>query len=187
VANGGNNTISKIDSGGNVSSFATGLGGGPRGLAFDSSSNLYAALDNNTIGKINSAGTVSVFVSSGLSSPQGLTFDNSGYLYVANATAGSIDKVDTSATLTSFATGLGFPVGIAFGSSGNLFAANNSGSLTVLQITTGGSSSTFSSGLNSPSYLAFAPVIVPEPSSFVLAALASGVMWMVARKRSALS
>jgi hypothetical protein len=95
--------------------------------------------------------------------------------------------VDTSGTVSSFATSVGFPVGIAFGASGNLFASNNSGTTpNILEITTAGSSSTFSTGVLGLSYMAFAPVIVPEPSSFVLAALASGVLWMMARKRSAL-
>ena len=185
VANGSNNTISKITPGGVVTTFATGLNG-PRDLAFDSAGDLYVSQGgNSTIAKVDSAGTVSVFVSSGLSSPQGLAFGTDGYLYVAQSS--KIEKVATNVTVSSFATGLGLPVGIAFGASGDLFAANNSGALNILQITPGGSSSSFSSGLNSPTYLAFAPVIVPEPSSLILVVMASGVLWMVSRKRSALS
>ena len=185
VANGSNNTISKITSGGVVTTFATGLNG-PRDLAFDSAGDLYVSQGgNSTIAKVDSAGTVSVFVSSGLSSPQGLAFGTDGYLYVAQSS--KIEKVATNGTVIAFATGLGVPVGIAFGASGDLFAANNSGALNILQITPGGSSSSFSSGLNSPTYLAFAPVIVPEPSSLILAVMASGVLWMAARKRSAMS
>ena len=145
-------------------------------------------LTNNSIGKINSGGTLSTFVSADLSGPGGLAFDNSGYLYVANSTGANIKKVDTSGTVSSFATSVGFPVGIAFGASGNLFASNNSSATpNILEITTAGSSSIFGTGTLGLSYMAFAPVIVPEPSSFVLAALASGVLWMMARKRSALS
>jgi len=80
-----NGTIEKLDSSGNKSTFASGLGEDPgagSGLAFDSSGNLYASNKaNGTIEKFDSSGNRTTFVS-GLAG-MGLAFD-SGNIYVAD-------------------------------------------------------------------------------------------------------
>ena len=88
-----NNRIEKITSAGSGSVFAsTGLNS-PRGLAFDSAGNLYAAnAGNNTIEKFTPGGVGSVFASTGLNNNLGLAFDSAGNLYAANFNSNTIEK-----------------------------------------------------------------------------------------------
>ena len=121
-----NNRIEKITSAGTGSVFAsTGLST-PRGLAFDSVGNLYAAnAGGNTIEKFTPGGVGSVFASSGLSGPLGLAFDSAGNLYAANDT-NTIEKFTPGGTGSVFASsGLLTPTGLAFDSAGNLYVAND--------------------------------------------------------------
>ena len=111
IADTGNHRIRKIDSSGNVTTFAGGTVGfkdgfalqaqfsSPSGLAFDGKGNLYIAdTGNHRIRKIDSSGNVTTFAGSGtpgfkrgtvlqaqLHSPSGLAFDGKGNLYVADS------------------------------------------------------------------------------------------------------
>ena len=112
-----NNRIEKITSAGTGSVFAsTGLST-PRGLAFDSVGNLYAANDgSNTIEKFTLGGVGSVFAS-GLNGPAGLAFGVAGELYVSNLNDGTITKITAGGVRSQFANA---------GSSGtNALAATN--------------------------------------------------------------
>jgi DNA-binding beta-propeller fold protein YncE len=99
----------------------------PKGLAFDSSGNLFVAnFGNSTIEEFNSSGHGTVFASSGLSNPYGIAFDPiNGDLFVGNNN-GTIEKFNPNSNGhgTLFASGLGEAVGLAFDSSGNLYAAD---------------------------------------------------------------
>jgi len=76
-------------------------------------------------------------------------------------------------------------MGLAFDSSGNLYAAN-SGNNTISKFDPSGNFLTFwSTGGVAPAFIAFQPVSVPEPSTYALAAIATGVMAAVARRRKA--
>jgi sugar lactone lactonase YvrE len=159
------NTIDKLDSVGNVSTFATAASGlnYPGGLAFDTSGNLYVGntggglQGTDTIEKFDSSGNGSIFTSTGLSYPTGLAFDGSGNLYVSNIGNNTIEKFDSSGTGSVFATaasGLDSPEGLAFDGSGNLYVANYSN--TILKFDTNGVVTVFaSSGLSNPRGLAF--------------------------------
>src|SRR5882724_5638379 len=135
VANFGGNSITKFDSSGNATTFATGgLLNGPSALAFDNSGNLYVAnYYNNNIVKYTSAGVGSVFASAGLNNPTGLAFDGSGNLFAVNSAdtnlvaqaGGTIIKFDSVALGLLYASGLSHPYSVAFDSSGNLYVSEN--------------------------------------------------------------
>lgn len=130
VSNGsGSNTITRFNEGGVGSVFAT-TTSSPRGLAFDSSGNLYVAYPLlNVVQKFSPTGVdLGPFISTGLSTPEGLAFDSGGNLYVSNIGNDTIRRfTSTGFDLGTFATtGLNDPWGIDFDSTGNLYAANGS-------------------------------------------------------------
>ena len=163
----------------------------PRGLAFDSSGNLFAANQNNgTISKFDSTGVFQSTIGSGnLSAPYGLAFDSSGNLYAANAGDNTISKFDSTGSFQSTigSGNLSFPYGLAIDSSGNLFAAN----LVANTISKFDSTGSFLFSFNTPSgvtpfYLTIGgnPPAVPEPGAVAFGIIAAGsVLGLVARKR----
>ena len=158
---------------------------------------LYVTLDNNTIVSYETssgnaatiAASVATFASTNLNRPYGLAFDSSGNLYAANNNNNTINKFNSSGAYVSSgsipSTNLLNPLGLAFDSSGNLYAANL-GNSTISKFDSSGSFLTsWSTGFAKPSFLAFKPVSVPEPSTYALAAIATGVMAYLARRRKA--
>ena len=181
------NTISKFNSSGAYLSNIIGNLNSPAGLAFDISGNLYAAnYTVNTISKFNSSGAYVSSISGNLNGPQGLAFDISGNLYVANNNVNTISKFNSSGAYVSSISGnLDGPYSLASDSSGNLYAANYVNS-TISKFDSSGSFLTsWSTGTANPFFLAFKPVSVPEPSTYALAAIATGVMAYLARRRKA--
>lgn len=117
-----NNIIRKIDSSGNITTFAgnssasgsvNGSGTNatftaPMGLAIDSNDNIYVAdSGNNLIRKIDSSANVTTIAGSGVSgsanangtsasfaAPRGVALDSSGNIYVADTGNNSIRKID---------------------------------------------------------------------------------------------
>jgi sugar lactone lactonase YvrE len=183
AANYGGSTISKFNAAGvYVSNIATNLAR-PDGLAFDNSGNLYAANYNDyTISKFNASGAYLSNISSNYAA--GLAFDNSGNLYAANQ-IGTINKFNASGGyINSITTNLSTPNGLAFDSSGNLYAANGT-SKTISKFDSSGTFLTSWSTGSSPTFLAFKPVSVPEPSTYALATIATSVLAYLARRRKA--
>ena len=181
------NTISKFNSSGAYVSNISGNLNGPQGLACDISGNLYVANNNNnTISKFNSSGAYVSSISGNLNGPLGLAFDISGNLYAANANNSTISKFNSSdGYLISISGNLNVPYSLAFDSSGNLYAANF-GDSTISKFNSSGTFLTsWSTGSAKPQFLAFKPVSVPEPSTYAMAAIATGVMAAVARRRKA--
>jgi sugar lactone lactonase YvrE len=153
VGNTGNGTIVKVDTAGNVSSFASVEN--PFGLAFDTAGFLYAAdFNDGTIRKIDPNGNVSVFAR-GLGAPRDIIFDRSGNLYVA-LSAGSVIKITPGGKQSLFATGFSAinTSGLAFDLSGNLFVSsvggNTIGDGVIDKVTPNGTVSTFVTGLSGP-------------------------------------
>ncbi len=137
---------------GSQSSFAT--VGAPRGLAFDTSGNLYVA-DGVAFAiiKITPAGAQSTFASR-LNDPRGIAFDAAGNLFVCNSGNNEILKFTPDGVQSTFVSGLNRPADIVFDEAGNLFESDRlSGSL--LKITPDGTLTTFATGLNLPAGLAF--------------------------------
>ncbi|PMS14789.1 hypothetical protein C0Z18_30190 [Trinickia dabaoshanensis] len=130
VADSGNNTIRKIDTSGNVTTFAGSSASGsangrgtaasfnfPAGIVIDPSGNLFVADDgNNLIRKIDPSGNVTTFAGSGaqgsanglgtaasFNAPHGIVLDASGNLYVADGGNNVIRKIDPSGNVTTLA------------------------------------------------------------------------------------
>jgi hypothetical protein len=105
-------------------------------------------------------------------------------IYLSTADLNSILNFDSGGSPSTFAnasSGLNYPLGLAFDSSGNLYVANH-GDTDILEFNPNGIGSVFASGLGNAVGIA---IEVPEPSSFLLAAL--GALSLIAflnRKRT---
>ncbi len=161
-----NNVIRKIASNGIVSTVTgsgsagdtTGAAGSaefflPRGVAVDSSGNVYVAdSSNNKVKKI-SGGTVSTLVSSGLNTPIGLEVYGST-LYIVDSGNNAIKYISTSGgTISTLASaGLNDPRRIAISSNGaTLYVADN-GSHRILAVNTSNGSVSVVAGSGSNAY-----------------------------------
>ena len=71
---------------------------------------------------------------------------------------------------------------MAFDASGNLFVAE-ANSNSIDKITSGGSVSTFATGLNAPLGLAFGAAPIPEPSTWAMLAGGFGSLLAFRRRR----
>ena len=186
-----NHTISKFDYAGvYVDSLDTAAYlNSPIGIALDPAGNIYAAnFGNYSISKFNSAGVyqpIGSIDSTYLNSPQGLAADSLGNIFVANYGDSTIRKYnDSSVYLYNITTNLSGPLGLAFDTLGNLYAANW-GNNTISKFDSSGTFLTSWSTGASPAFLAFQPVSVPEPSTYALATIATGVMAYLAHRRNA--
>ena len=104
---------------------------------------------------------------------------------VSYDTSSGVAATIAASKATFASTNLANPVGLAFDSSGNLYAANET-NRTISKFSSSGTFLTsWSTGSSKPVYLAFKPVTVPEPSTYALATIATGVMAYLARRRKA--
>jgi probable HAF family extracellular repeat protein len=126
-------SVYMIAPGGAVTTYATGLGVLPSGLAFDSHGNLFVSNNangsNGVIYKVTPSGTVSTFAT-GLPYAYSMAIDSSDNLFVCNLyTSTAISKITPSGSVSTFAyVGLG-AAGLGFDSGGNLVVASPGGSL----------------------------------------------------------
>jgi sugar lactone lactonase YvrE len=144
----------------------------PNGLAFDHEGNLFVADGDYGVQEFGPTGDyLGVFTGGSLDFPFGLAFDANDNLYVSLYIENVVRKFDRSGhDLGIFASsGLQNPYGLAFDSNGNLFVANEYGHTIREFGPTGADLGVFAdTGDVFPSYIAFAPAVVPEPSSGVL-------------------
>lgn len=145
----GSTTAGSNDGTGSTASFNT-----PRGVAVDSSGNVYVAdSSNNEIRKITSAGVVTTLAGSttpgssdgtgsaaSFNAPTRIAVDSSGNVYVADQGNHEIRKITPAGVVTTLAgsttagstngTGSGasfyYPIGIAVDSSGNVYVGDSS-------------------------------------------------------------
>lgn len=118
IVDNGNSAIRKIDTSGNVTTFATStnFSGNLSHIAIDALDNLYvsSSVGFNAIYMIDTIGTVSVFAGTGtlgsqdgtammaeFNLPAGLTFDSAGNLFVADLGNSTIRMIDTSGNVTT--------------------------------------------------------------------------------------
>ena len=157
IAEYGNHRIRKISTDGNVSTFAgSGTAGSangvgtaaqfnmPRGIAIDSSDNLYVSdYSNQRIRKITPDGVVTNFATS-IASPRGIVIDSQGNLFVASFGLAIIRKVTPSGTVSVFAGSSGVagsadgtgadarfqgPAGLAIDEDDNIYVADSNNHL----------------------------------------------------------
>jgi hypothetical protein len=186
VANFGSGQIIEVSPNGTSQSvFASGLDE-PAYLIFNSAGDLFEA-DGGTGNIYEFANGTRTLYASGFQHPDGLAFNRAGDLFVANAlNAGYISEVTPSGTSTVL-SGLNVPQGVAFDNAGDLFIAIG-GAMTgapngeIEEITSTGTTETFSTQVSTPEGLAFSPV--PEPSTLALLAVgASAVALRLRRKQ----
>ncbi len=137
--------------------------------------------------KINTgAGTSSVVGNTGLGNMMDLAFDNSGALWAVN-TSNRLYKINTAtgaSTLVTTLTGVSGEMGIGFDALGTLFLTNytsNSGLYTV-NTTTGAATFVGSTGIYRSHGGDFEPVVIPLPSTMLMALVGFGGVLLVRRK-----
>jgi len=179
-------SVSKFNaSGGFLGEITTNLQS-PKGIAFNSTGDMYVS--GNGVYEIKRFDAAGNYLgefgnSSEVASTNGIAFDSSGYLYVASKGSNEIAIFNAANVYQrSISTNLNEPYGLAFDSSGNLYVSNK-GNKTISKFDPTGNFLTSWSTGSSPYYMAFQPV--PEPSTYALAAIATGVMAAVARRRKA--
>jgi DNA-binding beta-propeller fold protein YncE len=190
-----NGNIVKYDSSENYVMTISGAGrnSNAQGMVLDAQDNLYvASYGTNSVEIFDSASGAwkSRITGNGLSGPHGVARDGNGYLYVTNATANTISKFNPDGTANTVFNGggvLSFPIGIGFDSAGDFFVANNGNNTSTKYDANGNLLLTIpNTNLAGARWLAFQPYFVPEPSTYALAAIASGVMAVLARRRKQL-
>ncbi|WP_421978791.1 Ig-like domain-containing protein [Roseivirga seohaensis] len=134
VTDGNNNLIRKIDTNGNVSSFASVAN--PFGIAIDAAGNLYVTeRDNNLVRKIAPNGVVTTLAGTGASGstdgpglsasfnyPSGITLDAAGNVYVADNGNNKIRKITPDGEVTTVAF-VADATGITVYASGVMYAS----------------------------------------------------------------
>ena len=168
--------------------FITGLDN-PRGLAFDTSGNIFVTnFGSGNIGKYNATTGAEIdaeFIT-GVTHAFGITLDGDD-MYVSNFdftinTIGKFNAADGSVINRSFVTEIGNPTGLVV-HDGSLYAASYAFS-TIGQFSTADGSAinrNLITGLANPIGL----IAVPEPGTYALLAL-SGVAFLAFRKRNSL-
>lgn len=114
---GSTNAISKVDSSGNITLFASGIGTGTRQITYDTIGNLFVASNGHTVKKITSNGTVTTINAdfTKLVYPTGIVSDSTGYLYVSNSGNGTISRMDTNGNISLTFNTVNIPGYLAYG------------------------------------------------------------------------
>jgi sugar lactone lactonase YvrE len=184
IADTTNNIIRKVTTAGAISTIAGGgsLNDGiatntqlitPRGVAADSSGNIYIAdTGNHNIRKVTPAGAISTIAGGGslndgiatntqLSSPSGIAADSNGNIYIADSGNQVIRKVTPAGSINTIAGTLGStggpftqnlnnPSGVAVDGNGNVYIADTNNHV-IKKVNSVGAISTIVGGGSSPS------------------------------------
>ena len=160
VADTFNNVIRKIDTNGNISTYAgSGHWGfynaagtdaelaGPRGLAIDASGNLYVAdTDNDTIRKIDIYRSVSTVVSGTVEAPEGLIVYGST-LYIADTGNNAVKKLNlTTGQIDILTSDVSGPKKLALNDAGTILYVADSGNHRVVSVNTSTSATNLVAG-----------------------------------------
>jgi sugar lactone lactonase YvrE len=218
-----NNRVRRIAPDGVITTVAGGSAGGfagdggpamqallnkPRGLALDSTGNLFIADSGNArVRRVDPGGTITTFAGNGASPTNGngdggpaasaslysvtdIAFDTRGNLYIADAFAGNIRQVSPGGTITTFAGGLSSPRALAVDAVGNVYTSEFFFRLTgpagaaVVRISPNGASTALLTNTNGFGKMAFdsqGNVYVPDISAGTLIRVSpSGAQTVVA-------
>lgn len=191
VANYSGSNVSKFDStGASAGTFGNGSNAtNASGLSTDGYNSVYlAAYGNAQVTQFSLNGTQTGAFGSNASgrtqTPVGVANDKQGNFYVTNGSYNYISVYDSQGTYIKTITdsSLNNPHGIGFDRTGNFYVMNF-GNATISKFN---SSGTFQFAWNTNGqgvYIALAPNYVPEPSTYALVTIASGVIGLAARRR----
>lgn len=186
AANYGGNTVSVFDStGATVRTISTNLNQ-PYGISFDSSGNLYVAnFGTNKITTYDTSGNYRTGFDIDLQvgkNPIGLTITADNRLYVANYFASEVTEYDLAGTIVrTITSGLSTPKTLAHDAAGNLYAVNQADNTLTKYDAAGTLQNAFApTGLTGPFGVAIG---VPEPSTYVMAAVACSVLGAASLRR----
>ena len=181
--------ITRYDSSGNqLPSIGSGNTSGPMGLALDSAGNIYNGnWWSNKVTVFDQNGAFVKNITDQVSNGTSLTFNSTGYLYVSGYDS-TISKYDPSGNYVSKITtgGMSDPYGLAFSSAGDLYVISSNNQKIIKYNANGVLQFAWSLPVNKYAYYGtFKTAAVPEPSTYALAAIATGVMATIARRRKA--
>lgn len=124
----------------------------PRGMAIDSSNNLYIAdSGNNEIRKITPGGAISS-IASQLKNPTSVAVSEQGMVYIADAGNNRVLEISSAGTASTLAKINGV-LAVALDSAGNVVAADAS---QIWKVASDGSTASLIGGLTSPAAMVFA-------------------------------
>lgn len=144
--------IYEIPQGGSLTTYQTGQGG-PSGLAFDNSGDLFVTDDTDgNIYEFAPNGTRTTYASGLNGLNGGIAINNLGDVFVD--TTSQVLEFTAPNVQTTYASSLDNPGSLAFNNQGDLFVAN-SGAGSILEFTAPNVQSTFAAGLDWPNGIAF--------------------------------
>jgi sugar lactone lactonase YvrE len=162
--------------GGNVSSISN-LPNTIGALAISSSGSLYVGYEINSGNRIEIFGT-DLAPSGGIGSPAnwvaGLAFNASGSLYASNLLGNAIEVFNSSNQHTGQIGTAASPSSLAVDPSGNLYVITGSTGNAIAKYDSSGQFQ-YSWNVNGGASLTYGPVLVPEPSTWAMAAMAIAV------------
>lgn len=186
VANFGSNSVERFSpTGTDLGVFASANLNGPDALAFDRSGNLYVTnYFSGNLWEFSSSGLPMTSAFASVYTPGSMALDAAGNFYVSDQGNNVIEKLSpVGRDLGVFATtGEHNAIGLVFDASGNLYAAYRDANTIEKFSAAGADLGVFANtGLNTPTFLALAPV--PEPATWLML-LAGGGVVLGLRRRS---
>jgi len=173
-------SVSMVPADGSITnhSWATGFGMS-LGLTFGSDGNLYIAIPGEVYRVGPNGGVATYWATARDGVTADIAFADNGSLYISDIFWGTVNRAGPAGGVsTQWSAGLDGSTGLVFGSDGKLFVANQ-GSHTISKVNSDGLVLfSFSTGLDSPRFLAY----VPEPSTYIHGLL-SALTLVLARRR----
>lgn len=171
--------------GGNVSAISN-LPNTIGALAISSSGSLYVGYEINSGNRIEIFGT-DLAPAGGIGSPAnwvaGIAFNASGSFYASNLLGSAIEVFNSSNQHTGQIGTAASPSSLAIDPSGNLYVITGSTGNAIAKYDSSGQFQ-YSWSVNGGANLTYGPVLVPEPSTWAMAAMAIGVAgWLSWRGR----
>ena len=126
-------------SGGSVVTHTYSVGTGPRGIAIDSSGNIWVTNNgSNTVTKLSSSGSTLGTYPVG-TYPVGISIDSAGNVWVANGNSNTVTKLSSSGSILGTYPAGTAPRGILIDTSGNVWVTDHISSGTVTKLSSSGS------------------------------------------------
>jgi len=162
IADGDNNRIVKIPSGGGTQTVMSTGQSYPEGVAIDAVGNVYiaesnvdASHPNHRVMEVPADGSPQITIMTSSTPPSGIAVDAAGNVYVAGLSSNQVVKVPAGGgTQTLIGTGLLFPAGVAVDAAGNVYIADSDNDRIVKVPVGGGLQTAIGTDLSSPNGVA---------------------------------